>query len=229
MTVPVLIDRKMKRVSLYNNFLYFVMKKILIFSVLLLLIVFLSGCSLKQPNQASEVQNQLPSIANQQESTRKNSSNQVVETAPSTVSYSNEKYGLKITFPSEINGFEPIETSLKNYRAYNPLFDIEFGKNKEDFFEADGQRHGNMLSVWIFDKKRCDDLKLDENEKRFCDETKNVTDIGLWKGYEQGATTKGLWFGNENYIYYLFDPSFAEEKGLLGKIKVELLKTKQVQ
>lgn len=229
--MPALIDRKVERRLLYN-FLRFIMKKVVIFSgVLLLFMALLSGWSLKQIShnkqldQTSKDHKQSPSIENQQKNTEQRNSGQAMESIPSTVSYLNEKYGFKITFPSKVTGFETVETPLKDYRAYNPLFDIEFGKDKNDFFEADGQKHGNMLSVWIFDRKRCDSLNLDKNEKSFCDNNKNDTDTGSWRGYEQGDITKGIWFGSDNYIYYISDPSFSGENGLLDKIKVELLKT----
>lgn len=230
MTIPALIDRKVKR-RLLHNFLCFIMKKVITLSgVLLLFMVLLSGCSFKQISQnkqldqTSKDHKQSPSTVNQQKNTEQSNNGQAMESIPSAVSYLNEKYGFKITFPSKVTGFETVETPLKDYRAYNPLFDIEFGKDKNDFFEADGQKHGNMLSMWIFDRKKCDSLKLDKNEKSFCDNNKNVTDTGSWRGYEQGDITKGIWFGDENYFYYIFDPSFSGENGLLGKIKVELLK-----
>ena len=137
-------------------------------------------------------------------------------------SYTNEKYGLKIVFPSEISAIEAIEAPAQSLRAYNPVFAIEIGKDKNDFFEADGVKHGNLLSVLILDRKKCESQKLDKNEEEFCNDRKTASETGSWGSYEHDGDEIGLWFGNDKYLFYISDPSFLGKSGLLGKIKVSV-------
>ncbi|MFZ2299992.1 MAG: hypothetical protein WAW00_02580 [Candidatus Moraniibacteriota bacterium] len=147
---------------------------------------------------------------------------------PTTAVYSNEKYGIKITFPPEVSRFEKIEASLFSKQTYNPFFAIEFGKNINDFYDEMGSKRGNMLSVQIFDRTKCNVSKLDSTEKAFCDYHKVDNSTGTWKMYDKTSQDPGFWLGNQNNLYYLNVSGTDQarnnnEKTFINKLKIELL------
>jgi len=200
----------------------FFMKKVISFGALMLTVLFLSGCSIPQTSQSQPVKPapQAQPVQPPAPQSAPVTTNQQEQTAPTAATYVNEKYGLKITFPAEVKSFEKVETPLESSRAYNPVFSTEFGKDKNDFFEADGMTHGNMLTVWIYDRKKCNALKLDEIEKDFCNANKTDNANGILRG---GDITRGYWFGNQDYLYNFTAEGDTKLNGLLSKIKVELL------
>ncbi len=199
-------------------------KKLIFFSLLIVPIIFLSGCSKEQEQTKKDVQSsgQTKPVKEKEDATITPKDTQFSGSSETqkTASYENKNYGIKISFPPEIKNIEYKEQPLKDYHADNPLFSIQFGKNKDDFFESEGEEHGNMLSVWIYDRTKCDAPNLDSNEKEFCEEHR--MDNAKGKFVEEKSTNAGIWFGNQKYLYQLKDIAAEQTKGLAGKIKVEL-------
>lgn len=190
-------------------------------------IYFATISNVSQPAPAPIAQQPVtPAPVAQTPTTNPPTTTQPAPTTPTLSVYSNEKYGIKISFPPEIASFEKIERNLDSTRAFNPVFDVSFGKDKNDFFEEYGKQ-GNMLRMWIFDRTKCNSPKLDSTEKDFCNFHKTDNSNGSWKGYDKDSKFMGFWIGNQKNLYYLYVSGTdkarnSNAKTFIGKLKIEL-------
>ena len=154
---------------------------------------------------------------------------QIPETEPAVIDenangqiYKNEEYGIKITFPSEMDNLEKLEQNLDSARAYNPLFEVYFAKNKNTILNG-GE---NVILVTVFDRTKCNSTNLDSEEKSFCDFHKNDNPAGLWKTKNKNTKFLNFWVGNEKKLVSLEVAEGASDnvaKLIISKLKVELL------
>jgi hypothetical protein len=137
--------------------------------------------------------------------------------------YKNEEYGFEITFPSEVADFKKVEKNLDSINAYNPIFEVNFAKNKNSIPFGEDEK---IILASVFDKTKCNQPNLDSTEKEFCDFHKADNATGSWKTYDKNTKLIEFWLGNENYLISLGimeGASDSETKTLISKLKVSLI------
>ena len=124
--------------------------------------------------------------------------------------YINEDIGLAITFPESVEEFVFTETHLGPSGGTFPIFEIQFGRNKDDF-SLDNKHKGNLLSVSVFDKTFCQDPRIDELKKDFCETHRDDDSKGSWEGYfEKDSQDLSYWIAPKRLLYQ-FDVNGSDE------------------